>query len=86
MSPDAYDELSAEDRAIFADAVKLGANASRAYAAEAEKSGAAALQKAGMQVLEHVDREKFVAAMAAAMPKFENSFGRDAIERFRAVS
>ena len=86
MSPDAYDELSAEDRTIFADAAKLGANASRAYAAQADQSGAAALQKAGMQVLEHVDRDKFVAAMAAAMPEYEKSFGREAIDRFRAVS
>src|SRR6185295_13927709 len=31
LSPDAYDELSAEEKVIFADAARLGAQASRDY-------------------------------------------------------
>lgn len=86
MSPDAHDELSAEDKAIFADAAKLGAQASRDYAARAEKSGVATMQQAGMQVVVEIDRARFAAAMASATPEYEKRFGRDLIERFRVVS
>lgn len=86
MSPDAYDELSAADKAIFADAAKLGAEASRAYAAAAEQAGVARLQQAGMQVVASIDRAKFVAATASAMPDYEHRFGRDEIARIHQVS
>ena len=83
MSPDAHDELSAEDKAILADAAKLGAAASRNYAAAAEQSGVAALKQAGMQVVTEIDRTRFAAAAASAMPEFERRFGREQIERIR---
>ncbi|HTW72731.1 MAG TPA: DctP family TRAP transporter solute-binding subunit [Acetobacteraceae bacterium] len=86
MSPDAHDDLSAEDKAIFADAAKLGANASRDYAAAAEKSGVAVLQQAGMQVVTEIDRARFVAAMASAGPEYERRFGRDQVAQIRATS
>jgi TRAP-type transport system periplasmic protein len=86
VSADADDELSAEEKAIFADAAKLGAKASREYAAGAEQSGIAALQQAGMQVITEIDRARFAAAMASAVPEFEHRFGRDEIQRIRATS
>jgi tripartite ATP-independent transporter DctP family solute receptor len=42
MAPDAYADLSAEEKAIFADAAKSGAQASRRYADQAEQSGVSA--------------------------------------------
>lgn len=86
MSPDAYAELSADEKTILADAAKLGGRASRDYAAQADKSGVAALQQGGLQVLTRVDREPFVNAVAAAMPEYEKQFGKDAIARFRSVT
>lgn len=86
MSPDTYAELSAEDKAAFADAAKLGAKASRDFAAQAEKSGVSALQQDGMQVIAQVDRDAFVKAMEAAMPEYQKQFGKAAIEQFRSVS
>jgi tripartite ATP-independent transporter DctP family solute receptor len=86
MSPDAHDELSAEDRAILRDAAVIGARASRAFAAEAEASGVAALKQAGMQVLTGIDRARFIAAMAPANPEFDKLFGQPRIEAIRRAA
>jgi len=83
MSSDAQDALSAEDRTVILEAAKTGARASRAYAAEAEVSGVAALGQAGMQVVAGVDRARFSAAMASATPEFEQMFGKQRIEAIR---
>jgi len=86
MSPDAHDDLSAEEKSIVADAARLGAQATRDFAANAEASGIATMQRAGLQVVAEVDRPRFAAAMAAAMPEYDKRFGRDLIERLRAVA
>jgi len=86
MSPDAHDELTADEKTIFADAARLGGKASREYAAAAEQSGIATLKQAGMQVVAGVDRARFSAAMASAAPEFERRFGRDQIQRIRATT
>jgi tripartite ATP-independent transporter DctP family solute receptor len=83
MSPDAQDDLAAADQAIILDAAKAGALASRHCGAEAELSGVAALQRAGMQVLAGIDRASFIAALAPAALEFERMFGRQQIERIR---
>jgi len=83
MSPDAFDELSANDKTSFAEAAKLGAQASRAFAAEADVAGVAALRQAGMVVQGSIDRSRFASAMAAANAEFEKRFGRELIERIK---
>jgi tripartite ATP-independent transporter DctP family solute receptor len=83
MAPDAFDELSAEDKAIFTEAAQLGGKASRAFAAQAETDGVVALKQAGMTVQSSIDRASFAAAMAGANPRFEQAFGLDTIERIR---
>ena len=86
MSPDGFDELSAEDKTSFVAAAKLGAEASRKFAFDAEVAGVAALRQAGMTVQTDIDRAKFAAAMAAAMPDFEAKFGRERIEQIRQTA
>jgi tripartite ATP-independent transporter DctP family solute receptor len=86
MSPDAHDDLSAEEKAIFAGAAKLGAVASRDYAAAAETAGVAKLQQGGMQVVATIDRARFVAAIASATPEYEHRFGADQIARIHQTS
>jgi tripartite ATP-independent transporter DctP family solute receptor len=86
MSPDAHDDLSEADRAIFREAAKAGAAASRAFAANAEQTGIATLQQAGMQVVGSIDRSRFVAAMADAVPVYDKQFGRARIDQIRAVA
>jgi TRAP-type C4-dicarboxylate transport system substrate-binding protein len=86
MSPDEFDEMSAEDKASFAEAARLGGRASRTFAADAESSGVAALKQAGMQVLADIDRTRFAAAMAGANPEFEKRFGKTLIEQVRQTT
>ncbi len=86
MTPDAFDELSAEDRAAFIAAAKLGGTASRVFAAQAETDGVAVLRQAGMTVRTSIDRASFVAAMAGANAQFEKSFGPEIIEQIRKTA
>jgi TRAP-type C4-dicarboxylate transport system substrate-binding protein len=83
MSADAYEDLSAEDKASFIEAAKAGGKASRVFAAQAEAEGVATLRQAGMTVQTSIDRAAFAAAMAGAMADFEKSFGRDIIAQIR---
>jgi TRAP-type transport system periplasmic protein len=83
MSVDAFEELDeGAKEAVFA-AAKLGAQASRAYAAEAQAKGVAALGQAGMEVTAEIDKAKFAAAMASAVPEFEKRFGAEVIGKLR---
>src|SRR5208283_4733084 len=68
IAPDTLEELSAEDRTIFAEAARLGAQASRDAAGTAEVSGVTGLKQAGMQVVETIDRAAFIRASAVAVP------------------
>lgn len=83
MSKDLYNDLSSADRQAFAEAARLGGLVSRQFAAEAESSGVAMLQTAGMQVTASIDRAKFADAMAPVMPAFEKKFGPDVIDAVR---
>jgi len=83
MSPDAFDDLSPEDKVSFIEAAKLGAKASRAAAAQAEVDGVTALRESGMTVQTGIDRAAFAAAMASANPAFEKSFGPDLIAQIK---
>ncbi len=86
MAPDAFDELSAEDKASFVEAAKLGGKASRDFAAKAETEGVGALRQAGMTVQENIDRGSFAAAMASVNQEFEKRFGRELIEQIKKTA
>jgi TRAP-type transport system periplasmic protein len=83
MSVDAFEDLAEGDREAIIAAARVGAATSRAYAAEAERKGVAALTRAGMQVTPQIDRGQFIAALAAAAPEFEKRFGADTIATIR---
>jgi TRAP-type C4-dicarboxylate transport system substrate-binding protein len=85
MSVDAFEELSEGDKEAVIEAAKVGAKASREFAAEAQAKGVAALEKAGMKVTSGIDTAKFAEAMAAATPEFEKKFGADVIAKLRAA-
>lgn len=86
MSPDAFEDLSADDRTSLIEAAKVGGQASREFAARAQDEGVAALQQAGMTVQMSVDRAAFAAAMAGANPGFEKTFGSDLIGQIKATA
>ena len=81
ISFDDFDDLSAADKQAFIESAKLAGEASRVFAATAEKNGVAELAQAGMEVVANVDREKFSAAMASANPIFAQQFGGDLIQQ-----
>jgi TRAP-type transport system periplasmic protein len=83
MSADSFNDLTDDDRQAVIAAAKIGAEASRNYAAEAERKGVVVLSEAGMQVTSQIDRGKFVAALSAAVPDFEKRFGADTIAAIR---
>jgi TRAP-type C4-dicarboxylate transport system substrate-binding protein len=83
MATDAFEELSAEDKAGFVKDAKLGGAASRTFAAQAETDGVAALQAAGMTVQTSIDRAGFAAAMAGANPGYGKAFGLDLITQIK---
>jgi tripartite ATP-independent transporter DctP family solute receptor len=83
MAPDAFDDLTADDKAHMLASAKIGADASRRAAAAAEANGVAALQQAGMTVQREIDRTLFIEAMASANTWFEDKFGRDLVKRIR---
>lgn len=85
VSPDLWSELSDADKAVFTDAAKAAAVASRAYAAEAEAKGVAVLENSGMQVVRTVDRAAFAKAVAPSMPAFEAKYGAATIQAIRSV-
>ncbi len=83
MSVDDFDDLSAGDKNSFIETARLAGEASRQFAAAAEKNGVTELAQSGMEVIADVDRAKFAAAMAQANPIFAQQFGGDRIQRIR---
>jgi len=86
MAIDTFGDLSANDKTSFVEAAKLAGEASRQFAATAQKDGVAQLAKFGMQVVAAIDRAKFAAAMASANPIFAQQFGSKIIQQIRAYS
>ncbi len=86
ISADVWDELSAEDRAVFAAAAQAGAEASRAHAIRTETEGLKTLSGAGMTVVEDVDRPAFLKLGELAMEHLGKSYGADAVRRFRSAT
>jgi tripartite ATP-independent transporter DctP family solute receptor len=85
MSVDAFEDLAEGDKEAIIEAAKIGAQASRAYAAKAQEEGVSTLAQAGMEVVKEIDSAKFAAAMASATPEFEKRFGAELIAKIRAA-
>ena len=86
MAADTFTDLSADDKYSFVAAAKLAGQASRQFAAAAQKDGVAELSKSGMHVVADIDRAKFAAAMASANPIFAQQFGGGIIQQIRAYT
>jgi tripartite ATP-independent transporter DctP family solute receptor len=83
ISVDDFNDLSAADKKSFIESARLAGEASRQFAAAAEKNGVAELVQSGMKVVVDLDRSKFAAAMASANPIFAQRFGGDLIQQIR---
>jgi TRAP-type transport system periplasmic protein len=83
ISEDSFDDLSVDNKKSFVEAARLAGQASRQFAADAEKNGVAELAQSGMKVVANVDRASFAAAMASANLVFAKQFGGDLIQKIR---
>lgn len=85
MSKSAFDKLSAADKNAFLESAKEAAKANRARVDEDDAKGVAELKSKGMSVVENVDKAKFVAALTPVNAEFEKQFGKDMLDKIRAV-
>ena len=83
MNKASFDKLSAADKQAFVDAAKEGVKANRARVDEDDAKGVTELRGKGMNVVENVDKTKFVAMLAPVNAEFEKQFGKANIERIR---
>jgi tripartite ATP-independent transporter DctP family solute receptor len=83
MNKAAFDKLSAADKQAFAEAAKVATKANRARVDEDDAKGVAELRAKGMQVVENVDKAKFVAVLAKTNAEFEKQFGKANMDRIR---
>jgi tripartite ATP-independent transporter DctP family solute receptor len=83
MSKGAFDKLSAADKTAFLEAAKEAVKVNRARVDEDDAKGVAELRSKGMQVVENVDKGKFVSALTPVNAEFEKQFGKANIDRIR---
>ena len=83
MNKAVFDKLSAADKQAFIDAAKEGTKAKRARVDEDDAKGVADLRSKGMNVVDNVDKAKFVAALTTANAQFEKDFGKANLDRIR---
>jgi TRAP-type transport system periplasmic protein len=83
MNKAAFDKLSAADKTAFIEAAKEATKANRARVDEDDSKGVAELRGKGMNVVENVDKAKFVATLAPVYAEFEKQFGKAEIEKIR---
>jgi TRAP-type transport system periplasmic protein len=85
MNKDAFEKLSAADKQHFLDAAKEGTKANRARVDEDDAKGVTELRAKGMQVVENVDKSKFINQLAPVYAEFDKQFGKVNLDRIRAV-
>lgn len=83
MNKAAFDKLSAADKQAFLDAAREATKANRARVDEDDAKGVADLRAKGMNVVENLDKGKFVKALAPVNAEFEKQFGKANIEKIR---
>jgi TRAP-type transport system periplasmic protein len=85
MNKATFDKLSAADKQAFIDAAKEGVKANRARVDEDDAKGVAELRSKGMNVVENVDKAKFVNTLTPVNAEFEKQFGKANIDKIRNV-
>jgi tripartite ATP-independent transporter DctP family solute receptor len=83
MNKAAFDKLTPADQQAFLAAAKEAVKVNRARVDEDDAKGVAELRSKGMQVVENVDKGKFVSALTPVNAEFEKQFGKANIDRIR---
>ena len=76
-------KLSPADQKAFIEAAAEGTKANRARVDEDDAKGVADLRAKGMNVVENVDKARFVQALAPVNADFEKQFGKANIDKIR---
>jgi tripartite ATP-independent transporter DctP family solute receptor len=85
MNKGSFDKLSDADKQVFLEAAKVAVEANRARVDKDDANGVEQLRKLGMEVVENVDKAKFVATLAPVMAQFEKEFGKENLDKIRNV-
>ncbi|MBU6484366.1 MAG: TRAP transporter substrate-binding protein [Betaproteobacteria bacterium] len=83
MSKARWDELSPADKQVFLAAAREAVKVNRARIDHDEKNAVAELRAHGMQVIEHIDKAAFQAALAPTFADLGRKFGQANIDRIR---
>lgn len=83
MNKAAFDKLSPADQKVFLEAAKVAVKANRARVDADDAMGVTYLRGKGMNVVENLDKTKFVAALAPVYADFEKQFGKANMDKIR---
>jgi TRAP-type transport system periplasmic protein len=83
MNKAAFDKLSADDKKHFLDAAKVAVKANRDRVEADDVRGVKELSSKGMQVVQNVDKAKFMDQLKPVYAEFEKQFGKANIDRIR---
>ncbi|MEI6559364.1 MAG: TRAP transporter substrate-binding protein DctP [Rhodospirillaceae bacterium] len=83
VAPRLWTGLGDSDRALFGDAARAAAAAMRAAVDRQEAEGLKALRKAGMTVIDDIDKAAFRAALTPAYADYAREFGQERIDSIR---
>ncbi len=83
MNKAAFDKLSAADKTAFLEAAKVAVKANRDRVDQDDANGVKELRAQGMNVIENVDKAKFVSTLAPVNAEFEKQFGKANLDKIR---
>ena len=83
MNKASFDKLSADDKRHFLEAAKVAVKANRDRVDADDAKGVQELRAKGMQVVENVDKAKFIEQLKPVNAEFEKQFGKANIDRIR---
>lgn len=86
MSKTTWDRLSSEDQAVIREAARNSSATQRQLWAEAEAASRERVEAAGAEIVEGIDKQPFIDAMAPVYEKYATSpEAQDLVERIRAT-
>ena len=85
-STDLLEDLTAKQIAALRVCAKAGTQRSREVAEAASRDGVGRLQRAGMTIVEDVDKEAFIKAARVNLDRLAGQFGKDRVDRLVAAS
>jgi tripartite ATP-independent transporter DctP family solute receptor len=83
MNKASFDKLSADDKRHFLEAAKVAVKANRDRVDADDARGVQELRAKGMQVVENVDKGRFIKQLEPVNAEFEKQFGKANIDRIR---